>query len=414
LDREIAPEIRRKAKLKRYSTMGTMLVCFVAGLYGLNIWLSPKIERSKIRTAVVEIGNVEASFTALGIVVPAFEQIMTSPVNSKIKHVLKNAGETIEKGNQVLELDTEFLEIELGKLRDEYELKQNKKRQLTLAIEDQKLRLRSQQDIKQLNIQFLETKFEKEKRLHELGLGPKANFQQAELELAIAKREMRLLQEQTVNQGERLNADLHELELELKIQRKRIAELQKKIELAQAKSDYSGVLTWVNTNVGSSVQVGETIAKVADLSRFKVEAKVSDMYSDKIHAGDPVKVRINDTDLSGNINRVRPAVEDGVVVFVVELDDPQNPLLKSNLRVDVFVITSSVRQVMRVRNGPFYQGGSYQKVFVVEGDTAIAREVTIGATNFDYIEIKEGLAPGEELIISNMEDYLHHAEIRLE
>ena len=107
-----------------------------------------------------------------------------------------------------------------------------------------------------------------------MGLGTKANFQQAELELAIAKREMRLLQEQTVNQGERLNADLHELELELKIQRKRIAELQKKIELAQTRSDYSGVLTWVNTNVGSSVQVGEIIAKVADLSSFKIEAKV--------------------------------------------------------------------------------------------------------------------------------------------
>jgi HlyD family secretion protein len=234
---------------------------------------------------------------------------MISPVNSKIKRVLKNAGETIERDDQVLELDTEFLEMELEKLQDEYELKQNKRRQLTLAIEDQRLQLRSQQDIKQLNIQFLETSFEKEKRLHELGLGSKANFQQAELELAIAKREMQLLQEQSTNQEERLNADLHELELELKIQQKRIAELQKKIELAQAKSDYSGVLTWVNTNVGSSVQVSETIAKVADLSRFKVEAKVSEMYSDKIHAGDPVKVRINDTDLSGKINRVRPAVE---------------------------------------------------------------------------------------------------------
>jgi HlyD family secretion protein len=98
---------------------------------------------------------------------------------------------------------------------------------------------------------------------------------------------------------------------------------------------------------------------------------------------------------------------------VVDVDDPQHPLLKSNLRVDVFVVTSSANQVLRIENGPFYQGLSQQRVFAIEGDLAKAREVTFGASNFDYVEIKSGLHPGDEVIISNMEDYRHHQELKL-
>jgi HlyD family secretion protein len=233
------------------------------------------------------------------------------------------------------------------------------------------------------------------------------------LKLSIAERELQLLQEQALNQEERLQADLHTLELELKIQQKRLDELQKTIELAQTESAYSGVLTWVNSNVGATVRQGEPLAKVADLSRFTIEASVSDMYADRLHEGGAVNVRINDTDLPGVIRRVRPAVENGTATFVVDVDDPQHPMLKSNLRVDVYVVTSSASQVLRIENGPFYQGLNQQKVFAIEGDLAKAREVTFGASNFDYVEIEAGLHPGDEVIISNMEDYQQHQELKL-
>lgn len=413
MDRELAPEVRRKSAIKKFIPVVAVLAVIGMGMYGLNSWLSPKIERSQVLTARVEVGDVNAAFTASGVVSPESEQVLASPVNAKIRQILKQVGEAVREGDPIIKLDTEFLMMDLETLQDEYALKSSKKQQVLLEIESQNLKLLSQQDIKQLNIEFLNTKFEKEQRLYGMGLRTQAHLDEANLELSIARRELQLLQEQAVNQKERLKADLHTLELELKIQQKRMDELHKTLELARARSEYNGVLTWVNTDVGSSVRQGEPLAKIANLSSFKIEASVSDIYADRLHEGGTVTVRINDTDLSGSISRVRPAVENGIATFVVDVDDPQHPLLKSNLRVDVFVVTSSARQVARITNGPFYRGLSLQKVFVVEGDLAIAREVTFGASNFDYVEIKTGLRPGDEVIISNMEDYQQHRELKL-
>jgi HlyD family secretion protein len=137
------------------------------------------------------------------------------------------------------------------------------------------------------------------------------------------------------------------------------------------------------------------------------------MYADRLFEGATVRIRINDTDLPGHISLVRPAVENGVAKFVVDVHDPQHALLKSNLRVDVFVITSSAEQVMRVENGPFYRGFTQQTVFVVEDALACAHEVTFGVSNIDYVEVEAGLRPGDEVIISNMEEYENIRELKL-
>jgi HlyD family secretion protein len=126
-----------------------------------------------------------------------------------------------------------------------------------------------------------------------------------------------------------------------------------------------------------------------------------------------VKIRINETNLTGIISSIKPTIENGIINFIVELDDKTNELLRSNLRVDVFVITSSKTDVVRVENGPFINGSGRQDIFVIDDDTAYRRTVIIGDTNFDWAEIESGLEPGEKVIITNMEDHLHQTEVRI-
>ena len=97
----------------------------------------------------------------------------------------------------------------------------------------------------------------------------------------------------------------------------------------------------------------------------------------------------------------------------MELDDKTNESLRSNLRVDVFVIISSKTGIIRVENGPFINGSGRQDVFVVDGDDAYRRTVVVGDTNFDWAEIESGLEPGEEVIITNMEDHIHQKKIKI-
>jgi HlyD family secretion protein len=91
----------------------------------------------------------------------------------------------------------------------------------------------------------------------------------------------------------------------------------------------------------------------------------------------------------------------------VDLDDARNPKLRNNLRVDVLVVTDSRASTLRLRKGPFAQGGATQSVFVVQGDQAVRRPVRFGLSGYDYFEVLDGLDEGEEVVLSNMNDYQH-------
>ena len=97
----------------------------------------------------------------------------------------------------------------------------------------------------------------------------------------------------------------------------------------------------------------------------------------------------------------------------VALKDPSSPLLRSNLRVDVGIVTARKPRVVRIRRGPFATGEGAQQVFVVRGDRAVRTPVELGLASFDHFEVVRGLVPGDEAIISDMSDYTRLKEVRI-
>ena len=414
MDRELPAGFKRTQKLKRYFTLIIIVFVVVLALIGFRSLLKSKINRSMIRIAVAEIGAIEATITASGAVIPEYEQVITSPIQSKIKQILYRAGEQIKAGESILQLNKEFIQIAYEKLQDELELKVNKKSQLSLKLERSQIDLQAAYDIKKLQTDAIASQLEQEKHLFEIGAGTKANLDRAALNLDVSHRELKQFQNQIENQQKSLGADLKELDLQISIQQKNIAELSRQMELAEAKADRDGVITWVNDNIGAAVNKGDIIARVADLSSFRVEANISDIHAAKLQIGSPVKIRIGERNLRGEIANIRPTIQNGVITFIIKLNDKTNELLRSNLQVDVSVITSFKENVIRVANGPFINGSGPQDIFIVEGDKAIRKRVTVGATNFDYVEIESNVEVGDEVIISDMSDYIHRKEVEIQ
>lgn len=390
-----------------------MLLLLVAGLLAFRNVLKPSLKRSAILTATTEIGDVEAALTAAGLVIPAHEAVITSPIQSTIRQVTVAVGSKVLPGQTILELDKEQTTSALAKLEDEQQQNRNKNGQLQLALEKALNDLRSQKQVQLVKVRSLQSALRDEQYLLKIGGGTSESVRQAELNLKVAQLELQRLSEQIRNQRAANAADVRELGFTMQIQDRSIAELAGKLAQANISSQQPGVLTWVNEDLGTTVQAGDPLARVADLSRFRVRATISDAYADALHLGDPVVVRINDTDLRGTINTVSPAVDKGVVTFYATLTQDHHPVLRSNLRADVFVVTKAHHKVVRVKNGPFYQGGKEQPVFVVKDGKATRRTVQFGDSNFDFVEITGGLRPGEEIVVSDMKEYLDTPELTL-
>jgi ABC-type multidrug transport system fused ATPase/permease subunit len=122
-------------------------------------------------------------------------------------------------------------------------------------------------------------------------------------------------------------------------------------------------------------------------------------------------VRLGDERLRGTISDVRPTIQNGVMTFAAILEDRSSPLLKSNLRVDVEVITDQKANALRLGRGPAVGGAGSQDVFVVRGDRAVRVPVHLGLSSYDRVEVVDGLREGELVILSDMTAYARAKEI---
>jgi HlyD family secretion protein len=405
MDRELSKAFRRKRTTTTVVVTSLTLITVVIGFMILRGNLSPSIKRSDIQIETADKGTIEATILASGTVIPQYEFTITSPVHAKIEKVLHSPGELINAGESILVLDKETTFSNYTKMLDEQSVNHNKIGQLKLSLKRSLDELQTQYTIKEINIQSLQTALDHERSLLSIGGSTEERVKQSGLNLQISRLELKQLKNQIDNQQKAMQNDLKSLGFQISIQNKNIAEFNKKLNLADVRSPAKGIITWVNDKIGIEVAEGAELVRIADMSSFKIEGKISDDYATMLKSGRNVIVRINGTDLRGQITNILPEVENGTIKFFVGLNQGNHPILRSNLKAEVFIITAIKDNVVRIKNGQVFNGSDQQKVFVVIGNEAVSRLINVGISNFDKVEIRSGLQPGEQVIITEINDF---------
>lgn len=413
MDREIDPLYRRRQIIRRALVSALTLSAIAAVLIWGPALIKPSVSRARIRTAKVDQGPIEATITASGTVVPEFEQVLSSPIETRVMKVLKRPGAVLVKGEPIVELDRSQSVLALEKLNQQIELKQNQQAKAKLDLENTLNTLQSQWEIKNLEYKSFKAGSSRNRALYDQGLLSEERLREIVLLEEKAAFELKQLAAAKQNAQQSTKTQLEGLGLEMKTLLQEQAEAQRQLELATTKSDRNGVLTWVASEEGATAHKGDVLARIADLDSFRVEATVSDVHASRLAAGMPVSVKVNDDYLAGTVSRINPTIKDGIMTLVVELKDRSSSLLRSNLRVDVLVITERKDKVLRIKKGPFANGEGGRDVFVIRGDTAIKTPVRLGVSSFDRFEVVQGLLEGDEVIISEMADFMHLKEVKL-
>lgn len=413
MDKEITGEVLHQRKRKTVWIIITSVAALVIAVWLLRGFLKSSIQRADFTTAVVQIGDIENTINASGEVLPEFEEIITSPINASIKSALMDAGNKVKAGQSILTLDKSSSQNAYDKLKFQLETKQNEISKLKLDLDKSFFDIKSNNDIKQLHISNLTDAVENAKRLFKAGGGTREGIEQAELNLQVAQLEKKQLENEIRNKQQTMQIEIKQAQIAEAIQLKDMTELQRKLNLANIVATRNGVITYVNKNIGANVIEGEPLARIADLSSFKIAGSISDNSLDQLHNGIPVIIRINDAQLRGHVANVSPSVQNSIISFEIQLDQRDNKLLRPNMKVDVFVITATHSHIMRVANGPTFKGPSVQDIFVIRNGKAERRTVHIGLTNFDFVEIKDGVKPGDVIITSDMSDYKNSSELTI-
>jgi HlyD family secretion protein len=413
LDRPLDPQIRTRRLLKRGAIAAVTLAAAVALFMGAIALISPSVSRSSIRTARVEAGSLDATITASGTVVPEVEQALSSPVDARVLRVLKRAGAVLEKGDPILDLDLSESKLAVDRLDQQVALKVNEQARRRLDLEATLGALAGQIEIKKLEMANLNALADRDRKLFTDGLVSAETRRQSELNASRAEVELAQLRASEEIARRSTAMQVEGLDLELTTLRKEEQEARRQLELATTKSDRKGVLTYVVSEEGATVRKGEILARVADLSAFRVDATVSDVHAGRLTAGMPAQIETPGGALPGRVSRVSPAVDNGVMTLSITLDEPSNAALRANQRVDVLLVTDRKERTLKLKKGPFAMGDGATAAFVVRGDAAYKTPIRLGVASFEAFEVLDGLTEGDEVIISDTSNLQHLTRVRI-
>ena len=414
MDREISKEVQRKEQRKQFIRIGTAVGGFIVLIVVVISMLQTSLKRKDLNISTVDKGVIEVSVSASGKVIPAFEEIINSPINSRIVEVYKRGGDSVDVGTPILKLDLQSAETEYNKQLDEEQMKSLQLEQQRVTNHNKLSEMEMNLKVSRMELDRKAVELRNERYLDSLGAGTTDKVRQVELEYNVSILKLKEDEQKYKNEQALAEADLKVKELELNIFRKSLAETRRTLEDAQIRSPRKAILTYVNNEIGSQIGQGAKVAIVSDLSHFKIEGEIADTYGDRIAAGSKAVIKIGSEKLDGTVSDVTPLSKNGVISFTVQLEEDNHKRLRSGLKTDVYVMNAVKDDVLRIANSSYYVGKGEYELFVVNGNQLLKRKVQLGDSNFEYVEVVSGLQEGDQVIVSDMNAYKDKNKLKIE
>lgn len=413
MDRALSEKTRRIRRRKQLLRISFLLILLFLIFFVFVRLISPTIRYSKLLLSTARNGDIEATLNAFGTIQPEFEEIISCPIHARIENIKVSVGSEVDSGQSIIKLNKETFLTDYRESLDQLEMLKTQYSKSRLALNRNVSDLETQLAIKDLENRSLNSALEDATRLYEIGGGTEEEVEQARMNYEVGVIKYDQLVKHVTNAKDSRIVELREAELNIRIQERKVEEMERKLQQSDIYAQRKGVVTWVKSEVGSDVNPGEVIARVADLTSYKVEARISDLYIDKLYIGQQVIARVNEAEIRGYVALIHPEIASSQVSFTVMLDKDMDVVLRPQKRVDVFLVIGQKEDVLLVGNGPAFSGAENQILFVLQNGKAVRRQVITGVNNYDNVEIVEGINEGDQVIISDMKKYKKRKKVKV-
>lgn len=186
-----------------------------------------------------------------------------------------------------------------------------------------------------------------------------------------------------------------------------LTELERRQHALIIRSPVDGVVgNWLvaqKENVASS----KALMTVVDLSQYEAELTVPEFYADELQVSLPVSITLSGQTINAQIASVSPEIENNQVVVRAHLiDTPTNLRLRQNQRLNARIAFESREDVLMVKRGAFLQFENGTQAYRLNDDGRVYKHpITTGVSSVEYVEITQGLAAGDHIIVSAYDEF---------
>ena len=387
---------------KKYMSILVVIILIgaaaVTTFYLVNQNAPDNNSKGGIQTEKIEKGEVVLSVKASGVVESENEVLILSPATSIVKSILKEPGNQVTAGEIILQLQTQPVEDEIERLTDQLEIKKNNLEKTRLNSQSTKLDLDYSEEVKRLKIISLKAQLSDQEQLLEVGGISPARVEETKQEITLAEKDFSTMAEKNTIRLKQLEADEAGLLLQIKVDEKLIAEKMKVLGKMNVRAPSSGVILNIIANVGEKVPADKLLVQLSDRSSFKITGSIDEKLANLIKTGTKVFVLIEKNKLEGTVGSVTPMVANQKINFNVHLTESSHPKLLANQSVLIELISSKKENMLRIRKQEGFESAKTCKVYVVDGDKAVRRKITLGMVGDEYCEVVSGLNEGDEVV----------------
>ena len=377
-----------------------------------NLIIKPNQSTLRINGDTMTISTVKQGefndYIRLSGTVQPLVTIQISPVEGGIvQEILIEEGSTVKKGDEILRLSNDNLDLQILNSEAELAEKENILRNTQIQMEQDRLNVKQQKAEYQLNVKRLRRTYEQQKSLYEDKLIAREEYLKAKEDYDLALEKLQLIAEKEIQdslfrftQVERMRESLENMQLNMQMIRRRKDNLTIKAPI----DGQHGILDAV---LGESIGAGTKIGQISDMSSHKIEAQIDEHYIDRMVPGLNATFERQETLYNAALRKVYPEVRDGKCKadFKFEGDTPDN--IRSGQTYYLNLQLGSPEAALLIPRGSFFQKTGGKWIYVVNGDgtRAVKREIRIGRQNPQYYEVLEGLTAGEQVITSGYDNY---------
>ena len=367
------------------------------------------LDGQRIRTATVSTGMYEDYIPLRASVEPERTVYLDAIEGGRVERILVEEGAFVEEGQPLVDLSNTSLQLDVIAREAEVSEQLNNLRNTQLAIEQNRLKLKSdliEIDYQIVRLQRLVNRYEE---LEGNQFISKTEYEDARDELEYWTNK-RVVTRESQEQDEKIRlAQIEQLESS-------VSQLEKNLTLARSNLDNlliraprSGQLTSLNAEIGESKARGERLGQIDDVDRFKATALVNEFYLNRVRQGQQALLDIGGREHRLEISKIYPEVQ--ASQFEIDLrflgTAPTDIRRGQTLQLRL-ILGDTADQATLLANGPFYNdtGGAWVFVLDPNGEVATRREVRLGRRNPNNIEVEAGLLPGDEVIISSYANFI--------
>jgi HlyD family secretion protein len=406
-----------KRKQQRRAIIGVVVAL---GIVAVTVAVSqlqpaaPTVAASSVYTGTVKRGSMVREVRGAGTLVPEDIRWLTTTASGRVERLVLRAGAQVQPGTVILELSNPDLRQQVGDAELAWKAAVA---QYENARANQKT-TRLQQEIQVADARSAWAVAEKDlaanKKLAAEGLVAELQIQVKQATVDREKNRLELAEKQLQSAIETEKSQLAPQEAAVSSARARFDQLSRQLSDLQVKSNMSGLLQVVSVEVGQQVNPGTQLARVSDPTRLKAEIRISETLTRDLAAGQIAKIDTRIGIVKGRVTRIDPASAGGTVGVDVTLDEPLPAGARPDQSVDGVIELQRLENVLYVESPTFGQENSTVSLFKIQPDNeAIRTPVKLGRRSVQFVEVLEGLAEGDRVILSDMTQYEDHKRLRL-